>query len=225
MNDLKALALERLRSQLRWPISELIDCIQNMYVSENDYARRLIITEAAKSYVQASDLTEALQKTAWKIEEFAVDLMKALRNLCQQWEDWEFQNLAMTWKMQAITLSSYLKHKIVWTLKRTETILSKSILTMTFLLSCTFDRHARDFTHELDANLRWILFQSDWNFLKISVIKYTSKRARARELISENLSHTRQEFFRATSVLFKLDMRVSELKNVRIEESVSSEVR
>ncbi len=55
-----------------------------MYVSENDYARRLIITEAAKSYVQASDLAEALQKAARKVEEFAVDLMKALRNLCQQ---------------------------------------------------------------------------------------------------------------------------------------------
>jgi len=31
-----------------------------MYVSKNNYARRLIIIEATKSYVQALDLVEAL---------------------------------------------------------------------------------------------------------------------------------------------------------------------
>jgi len=72
------------RSQLRWPISELIDCIQKMYESRNDYARRLVITEAAKSYVQAPDLAEALQKAAREVGGFAVDLMEALSNLCQQ---------------------------------------------------------------------------------------------------------------------------------------------
>jgi len=87
MDDLEALALERFRSQLRWPINELIGCIQNMYESRNDYARRLVITEAAKSYVQTPDLAEALQKAAREVLEFAVDLMEALRNLCQQRED------------------------------------------------------------------------------------------------------------------------------------------
>ena len=62
MDDLEALALERLGSQLRWPISELNDCIQNMYESESVYARRLVVTEAAISYIQAPDLAEALQK-------------------------------------------------------------------------------------------------------------------------------------------------------------------
>jgi len=87
MDDLEALALERFRSQLRWPISELIGCIQNMYESQNDPARRLVITEAAKSYVQTPDLAEALQKAAREVLEFAMDLMEALRNLCQQRED------------------------------------------------------------------------------------------------------------------------------------------
>jgi len=87
MDDLEALALERFRSQLRWPISELIGCIQNMYESRNDYARPLVITEAAKSYVQTPDLAEALQKAAREVGEFAVDLMEALSNLCQQRED------------------------------------------------------------------------------------------------------------------------------------------
>jgi len=118
--------------------------------------------------------------------------------------------------VQAVTLSSYLKHKIVRTLKRTEIILSKSILTMAFLLSRTFDRHARDFTHELDANLRWILSQSGWKFLKIPVAKYTSEGARARGLASGNLSHTGQEFFRAASALSKLGMGVPELERVPV---------
>ena len=87
MDELEALALERFRSQLRWPISELIGCIQNMYESRNDYARRLVITEAAKSYVQTPDLAEALQKAAREVGEFAVDLMEALKNLCQQREE------------------------------------------------------------------------------------------------------------------------------------------
>lgn len=81
------LALERLRSQLRWPINELIDCTRNMYESQDNDARRLVITEAAKSCVQASDLAEALQKAAREVREFAVDLMEALKNLCQQRED------------------------------------------------------------------------------------------------------------------------------------------
>jgi hypothetical protein len=87
MDDLEALALERFRSQLRWPISELIGCIQNMYESRNDYARRLVITEAAKSYVQTPDLAEALQKAAREVGKFAVDLMEALSSLCQQREE------------------------------------------------------------------------------------------------------------------------------------------
>ncbi len=95
MDDLEALALERFRSQLRWPISELIGCIQKMYESRNHYARRLVITEAAKSYVQTPDLAEALQKAAREVGEFAVDLMEALKNLCQQQEDGEFRNLAV----------------------------------------------------------------------------------------------------------------------------------
>jgi len=60
MDDLEAFALERLGSQLRWPISELNDCTQNMYESESVYARRLVVTEAAISYIQDPDLAEAL---------------------------------------------------------------------------------------------------------------------------------------------------------------------
>ena len=85
MDELEALALERFRSQLRRPISELIGCIQNMYKSRN--ARRLVITEAAESYVQTPDLPEALQKAARQVGEFAVDLMVALKNLWQQREE------------------------------------------------------------------------------------------------------------------------------------------
>lgn len=58
-----------------------------MYESRNDYARWLIITEAAKTYVQTPDLAEALQKAAREVKEFAVGLMEALKNLCQQQED------------------------------------------------------------------------------------------------------------------------------------------
>ena len=87
MDELEALALERLRSQLHWSISELVDCIQKMYATQNDYARRLIVTEAAKSYVQVPDLAEVLQKAAREVGEYAIDLMEALKNLCQRQED------------------------------------------------------------------------------------------------------------------------------------------
>jgi hypothetical protein len=57
------------------------------------------------------------------------------------------------------------------------------------------------------------------------VAKYTLEGARTRELTSENLSYTRQEFSRATSALFKLNIGVPELKDARIEESASSGAR
>ncbi len=42
MDDLEALALEHLRSQLHWSISVLVGCIQKMYSTQNDYARQLV---------------------------------------------------------------------------------------------------------------------------------------------------------------------------------------
>jgi len=47
----------------------------------------LVITEAAKSYVQTPHLAEALQKAAREVEKFAVDLMEALSSLWQERED------------------------------------------------------------------------------------------------------------------------------------------
>lgn len=93
-------------------------------------------------------------------------------------------------------MSSFLGHKIVRTAKKTETILSKSTLPRALLLSRTFDRHARDFTHGLDASCRWILCQPGWKFLNTPIAKYTSEGARACGLASGNLSHTGQEFSR-----------------------------
>ena len=103
-------------------------------------------------------------------------------------------------------MSSYLEYRILRTPKRTETTLSKSLLPRAFLLSCTFDRHARDFTHELDASLRSILCQPGWKFLKTPMAKYRSEGVRARGLASGSLSHTVHEFSRTASTLSKLSL-------------------
>ena len=87
MDDLEALALERLRSQLHWSISELDNCIQEMYATQNYYTRRLVVTEAAKSYIQIPDLAEALRKAAREIGEFAIDLVEAIGDVHRQLED------------------------------------------------------------------------------------------------------------------------------------------
>ncbi len=132
-----------------------------------------------------------------------------------------------------VTLSSYLEHKIVRTAKKTETILSKSTLPRALLLSRTFDRHARDFTHGLDASYRWILCQPGWKFLKTPMAKYTSEGARACGLASGSLSHTGQEFSGTASALSKLgpckrapgtpEMEgVPELERVSVLEGASS---
>lgn len=52
-----------------------------MYATENDHARQLVVTEAAKSYLQVPPLAEALQKAAREVGDFAVDLMEALRKV------------------------------------------------------------------------------------------------------------------------------------------------
>jgi len=52
IDHLEALALKPLRYQLHsWSISELVHYIQEMYATENDHARQLVVTEAAKSYL------------------------------------------------------------------------------------------------------------------------------------------------------------------------------
>lgn len=61
--------------------------IQEMYATENDHARQLVVTEAAKSYLQVPPLAEALQKAACEVGDFAVDLMEALRKVHWRHED------------------------------------------------------------------------------------------------------------------------------------------
>ena len=86
--SLGALALKRLRYQLHsWSISELVHGIQEMYATENDSARQLVVTEAAKSYLQVPPLAEALQKAAREVRDFTVDLMEALRKVHRRHED------------------------------------------------------------------------------------------------------------------------------------------
>ncbi len=88
IDHLEALALKRLRYQLHsWSISELVYYIQEIYATENDPARQLVVTEAAKSYLQVPPLAEALQKAAREVRDFTVDLMEALRKVHRRHED------------------------------------------------------------------------------------------------------------------------------------------
>ncbi len=151
-------------------------------------------------------------------------LLERLKNLQLIW--WRHWEICVSNKKNENFKSCYdMKdtHNVVWMCKRTKIILFKLILSRMFLLFHMFDHHARNFTHELDASRRWILCQLSWRFLKISVVKYTSKRVQAHELISENLSHTRQNFFRMTFVLFKLSsckscQKHQKWRDVKIEE-------
>jgi len=61
MDDLEALAMEHLRSQLHsWLSIELFDRILEIYATDKEEARQIVIIEAAKSYSRVPHLAQAL---------------------------------------------------------------------------------------------------------------------------------------------------------------------
>ncbi len=87
MDDLEVLAMDHLRSQLHsWLSIELFDRILEMYATDKEEVRQIVVTEAAKSYSRVPHLAQAHQKAAREGGEFTVDLMRALSNIHQRHE-------------------------------------------------------------------------------------------------------------------------------------------
>jgi hypothetical protein len=78
-DGLKELALQRFKAQLKedWPESELVDCIEELYLNENEHCLLLrpAIIPISRAYFLRGSAGDTFIGTIQKIPEFRADLM------------------------------------------------------------------------------------------------------------------------------------------------------
>ena len=82
MDDLKDLAAERFKNQLRelWMSDTFPDCIQEVYVNSapSDFSMKCIVVEVSRAHLKQLTKRQNVQGALRQVGDFAVDLFRAV---------------------------------------------------------------------------------------------------------------------------------------------------